>query len=1192
MKRRPCGRVEYALLFDQKTLETSVSGNTLPISPLKPLPATSGNRRLIWDGLFGSARGLAIARAAAQAASPMAVLATNAGSMRQLEEEIRFYAEPALPILMFPDRETLPYDAFSPHPDVASTRLETLSRLPQFRRGIVLSSIATVMHRLPPPTFVAAHSFLLRTGDRLDLTELRERLTRVGYHSVLQVMAPAEFAVRGGLIDLFPAGSPAPYRIDLFDDRVESIREFDPQTQRSGRQLQEIRLLPGREFPLTPEAIQRFRQAFRARFEGDPQKASLYRNVSEGLAPGGIEYYLPLFFESSAGFFDYLPRDSVCIVDAGGFDAARAFAQEAATRYEDMRHNLERPVLPPSALFLDADELQRAVAAHPRIEFAGLEASADGTPMARYDTRPPAQLPVDHKSNNPYHALFDYLHSYPGRVLVAAETAGRRETLRALLLEHGARPADVAGWEEFMHGHERLALTVAPLEKGLTLIDPAVVVITEPQLYGERAAQRRRRLAAGRDTDAVLRNLAEVKAGDPVVHEQYGIGRYLGLQTLDVGDGAVEFMTLEYAGGDKLYVPVLSLQLISRYTGVDPEHAPLHRLGSDAWDKAKQRAREKAHDAAAELLEIHALRAARQGRAFPARDEQYQAFADAFPFEETPDQLRAIEEVARDLESAQPTDRLVCGDVGFGKTEVAMRAAFMAVHGGAQVAVLVPTTLLANQHYTNFTDRFAGLPYRIELLSRFRSAKEQEQALTGLRDGRVDIAIGTHRLLQDDVRFKNLGLVILDEEHRFGVRQKERLKKLRAEVDILTLTATPIPRTLNMALAGLREISLITQAPEGRLAVKTFVSQWDKSVVREAILREIRRGGQVYYLHNEVRTIERAAQILKELVPEAEIRIAHGQMPERELERIMLDFYHQRFNILLCSTIIESGIDVPSANTILIDRADKFGLAQLHQLRGRVGRSHHRAYCYLLVPDGNAITAEARKRLEAIASIEELGAGFMLASHDLEIRGAGELLGESQSGVIDEVGFTLYSELLERAVRTLKAGGTLATEDEAGGDCEIDLHAPALLPEDYLPDVHLRLVLYKRIAGARTVTELSELKEEIIDRFGLLPDATERLFRAAEIKMLAAPLGIRKMDAGPKGARVEFAAKPNIDPAAIITLLQSAPRRYRLDGPNRLRIVEDLPEAEDRLRVLRTIVDRLTPIGTAAGEARAVTPRR
>ncbi|HEU5339323.1 MAG TPA: transcription-repair coupling factor, partial [Sulfuricaulis sp.] len=775
-----------------------------------------------------------------------------------------------------------------------------------------------------------------------------------------------------------------------------------------------------------------------------------------------------------------------------------------------------------------------------------------------------------------------YLKRYRGRILMVAESAGRRETLKGLLREHGQPPEEVSGWREFLEGNTRLALTVADLEKGLLLSDPDIAVITEAQLYGERAAQRRRRRRAEREPEAIIRSLAELKIGDPVVHEDHGVGRYLGLQTLDIGDGPGEFLSLEYADGDKLYIPVLALHLISRYTGTDPDKAPLHKLGGEAWEKARRRALEKAHDAAAELLEIYALRAARTGYAFPAPDEHYQSFASAFPFEETPDQERAIKEVLLDMQTAKPMDRLVCGDVGFGKTEVAMRATFLAVMGKAQVVVLVPTTLLAQQHFQNFQDRFAGLPFRIELLSRFRSPADQRQVVAGLANGSVDVVIGTHRLLQEDVRFKRLELVIIDEEHRFGVRQKERLKRLRSEADILAMTATPIPRTLNLSLSGLRDISLITTAPEGRLSVKTFISEKNRAVIREACVREVRRGGQVYYLHNEVRTIDKAARELQELLPEAEIRIAHGQMPEHDLERIMLDFYHQRFNVLVCSTIIESGIDVPSANTIIIERADKFGLAQLHQLRGRVGRSHHRAYAYLLVPDRRALSDDARKRLEAIESLEELGAGFTLASHDLEIRGAGELLGETQSGMIDEVGFALYSELLNRAVKSLQAGRLPDSDISTHGGAEINLHAPALFPENYLPDVHMRLVLYKRLSAVNTPDALLELREEVIDRFGVLPEPGELLFRATELKIQAIPLGVRKIDAGPRGVRIEFVAKPEIDPGSILRMLQSAPRRYRLDGPDRIRILGDMPDVSTRLTAVKRFLDELAPEGRSA----------
>ena len=1156
-------------------------------SPLKPTLPTRTGARLGWRGLAGSGRGLALATAAASHPGPLLVIASGTLAAQRLEDEIRFYAPADLPVLSFPDWEILPYDVFSPHQDIISQRLETLYRLPTLSRGVVLASATTLMHRLPPREYIVAHSFLLNAGDVLDTQNLRDQLIHANYHSVSQVMEPGEFAVRGGIVDLFPAGSHEPYRLDLFGDQIESIREFDPATQRSGRQLDSIQLLPAREFPLTEEAIQRFRQAFRARFEGDPQKVPLYRDISKGMSPAGVEYFLPLFFPNMAVIFDYLPASTVCVSDTGAKEAARRFEHEIAQRYAEMGHDIERPLLAPPEVFITADDLTSNLKQRPLVELLpseleSIESFSPGTDdtaeqIVTYATRAPADLPVDHKSETPYAALLDYLRRFDGRLLIVAESAGRRETLRGLLRENGLAPEDVSGWDAFLHGTTKLGLVAADLEKGLLLDEPRLALITEAQLYGERAAQQRRRRRADREPEAIIRSLAELKIGDPVVHEDHGVGRYLGLQTLDIGDGPAEFLALEYADGDKLYIPVLALHLISRYTGTDPEHAPLHKLGGEAWEKAKRRALEKAHDAAAELLEIYALRAARQGHAFPPPDEHYQSFAGAFPFEETPDQERAIREVLKDMQATQPMDRLVCGDVGFGKTEVAMRAAFVAIMGKTQVAVLVPTTLLAQQHFRNFQDRFAGLPFRIELLSRFRSQAEQRQVLADLAEGSVDIVIGTHRLLQSDVRFKRLGLVILDEEHRFGVRQKERLKKLRSEVDILTLTATPIPRTLNMSLAGLREISLITTAPEGRMSVKTFISEWNRAVIREACLREIRRGGQVYYLHNEVRTIDRAARELQELLPEADIRIAHGQMPERELERIMLDFYHQRFNILVCSTIIESGIDVPTANTIIIERADKLGLAQLHQLRGRVGRSHHRAYAYLLVPDRRALTEDARKRLEAIESLEELGAGFTLASHDLEIRGAGELLGETQSGMIDEVGFTLYSELLNRAVRSLQAGKLPATDTSLHSGAEINLHAPALLPENYLPDVHMRLILYKRISAVQNLESLQGLKEEIIDRFGVLPEAGQLLFRATELKIRAMPFGIKKIDAGPRGVRVEFVDKPDIDPGVILRLLQSAPRVYRLDGPTRLRILGEMPDIESRLKAIRRFLDGLAP---------------
>ena len=1149
-------------------------------SPLLPRWPQQPGSSLRWTQLLGSSRGLAIARAAQAHTGPLLVITRDARTARQLEDEVRFYlgGSGAVPLLPFPDWESLPYDAFAPHPDIISERLLTLYRLPELTCGIVMLTATTLQHRLPPRAYVAGHSFLLDTGAALDIEAFRARLQQAGYQTVAQVMEPGEYAVRGGLVDVFPMGASGPYRIDLFGEKIESIRRFDPDTQRSGEKLPGVRLLPASEVPLAPEAIQRFRQAFRAHFEGDPQKVALYREVSKGFAPAGIEYYLPLFFEATASLFDYLPPTSLCVVEDGVEQIAQNFWQETGERYRVLRTDAGRPVLPPETLFLDPAELGLSLDRYPRVLLTPSSPDMPTPPAGEsvaFDTRLPAVLPVTPKTEIPHAALFDWLKQYRGRVLVVAETPGRREVLRGLLQDHGFYPEPCADWAAFLATQAPLALTVADLERGLWLQDPALAVITEPQLYGERAAQRRRRSQGNRDIGTVIRDLAELHLGDPVVHEDHGVGRYRGLQTMDVGDGATEFLTLEYQGGDKLYIPVTDLARVTRYTGTHPDQAPLHKLGGDSWEKAKRRAREKAWDAAVELLEIQALRQSRAGYAFAAPDDHYEAFAAAFPFEETPDQTRVIDEVVRDMEAARPMDRLVCGDVGFGKTEVALRAAFLAVHNGKQVAVLVPTTLLAQQHFQNFSDRFADLPVKIEVLSRFRSQSELSKAIVALAEGKIDIVIGTHRLLQDDVHFKRLGLVIIDEEHRFGVRQKERLKKLRSEVDILTLTATPVPRTLNLALSGLRDVSLIGTPPQARLAIKTFVLEWNDAVLREACQREIRRGGQVFFLHNDVRTMERMLEKLQQLVPEADIRIAHGQMPERDLERVMLDFYHQRFNILLCSTIIESGIDIPTANTIIIERADKFGLAQLHQLRGRVGRSHHRAYAYLLIPPRAALSGDALKRLEAIAALEDLGVGFALASHDLEIRGAGELLGEAQSGQIDEVGFAMYSDLLNRAVESLKAGRQSDLDAPVSSGTDINLHEPALLPADYLPDVHMRLVHYKRIAGARNRADLEDLMAETFDRFGPLPAAAKLLFEVGALRLRATPLGMRRIEAGPRGARIEFVEKPDVNAADIIRLLEAAPRLYRLDGPNKLRIAAGMPDAESRITALRALIDSL-----------------
>ncbi|MBE9515809.1 MAG: transcription-repair coupling factor, partial [Proteobacteria bacterium] len=1105
------------------------------ISAFQPQLADKKARQIRWLKLFGSSRALALLELVKQQSGAFLVVMPDARAVQMLEQELAFFSsnDDPIPILNFPDWECLPYDSFSPHQDIVSQRLLTLSRLPQLRKGVVLTTISTIMHRLTPTDYVSGHSFQLTKGDKLDLVEFRDRLSHASYRAVSQVMEPGEFAVRGGIIDIYPMGSTKPYRIDLFDDEIDTLRSFDPETQRSIDTLERIELLPAREFPFTEEGVRRFRQAFRAQFEGDPTKTGIYHDISNGIVPAGAEYYLPLFFEQTTTLFDYLPDSATIIADTGIEAAAGQFQAEITERFMDRSHDRQRPILKPEQLFLEPDWTIAQLKSYPIIEFGGGSedhAFLSEAPCTSYNSSLPQQLPVDHRHASPYHLFFDYLKSSSHRCLLVAETAGRKETLRELLLANDISPATITDWAEFIASDCSVGLVTATLDRGLILGDPLIAVITESQLYGERAAQRRRRSQEAREPDAIIKSLAELRIGDAVVHEEHGVGRYLGLEILDVGDGPTEFLTLEYADNDKLYLPVTALHFIGRYTGTNPDTAPLHRLGGEAWETAKKRAQKKAHDVAVELLDIYARRKAQPGYKFKLDTLAYDAFADSFPFEETPDQARAIEDVTNDMQQPGSMDRLVCGDVGFGKTEVALRAAFVAIDNCKQVVVLVPTTLLAQQHYQNFTDRFADLPVKVELLSRFRTKKQQQQVLDDAANGKVDIIIGTHRLIQNDVKFSNLGLVIIDEEHRFGVRQKEQLKKLRSEVDILTLTATPIPRTLNLGMTGLRDISIIATAPEQRLSINTFIHEKNNSIIREACLREIHRGGQVYLLHNEVRTMEKALQELEELMPEAQIRMAHGQMPERELERIMLDFYHQRFNILLCSTIIESGIDVPSANTIIIERADKFGLAQLHQLRGRVGRSHHRAYAYLLTPPRKTLTADARKRLDAISALNDLGAGFALASHDLEIRGAGELLGENQSGEINEIGFTMYTELLSRAVKSLKEGKEPEL-DSSHKVTEVNLHAPALFPDSYIPDVHTRLVLYKRIASATGITTLQVLKEETIDRFGLLPEATELLFSVTRLKLDAGRLGIRKIDAGPKGARIDFDAQPNIDPA-------------------------------------------------------------
>ena len=1141
----------------------------LPSTRPQRLPARPGECR-VWANALGCSRGLALTAAAESFPGLVLAVAPDTPTAGQLEAELRFFA-PDLPLLVFPDWETLPYDVFSPHQDIISRRLAALARLRDQHRGLLVVPVPTLMQRLAPRAWLDAHCILLRQGERLDPTAFRQRLEASGHRCVSQVREHGEFAVRGSLVDLYPMGCEEPFRVDLFDYEIESIRTFDPETQRSTGQVAQIELLPAREFPLDEPAIARFRRAFRGSFHGNPQASPVYLDVSAGLAPGGIEYYLPLFFDRTETLLDYLPERCLAVSLDRVSEAAAEFRQQAEDRYEQRRHDLERPLLPPDTLFLDPRSLAAALTTRPQLELRR-DPLRPGEAGSELPAGPLPEVTLHHRAAEPAAGLHQFLASYSGRVLFTAESPGRREVLLETLKSHGLQPRVVPGWAEFLAEAAPLAVAVTPLEDGACLGDPDVAVISEAQLEAERARLVRRR-SPRRDLESILSDLDELEPGAPVVHEQHGVGRYRGLEILDTGDLRSEYLVLEYAGGDRLYVPVAALQQVRRYTGTTPEGAPLHRLGSEHWQKARRKAAEQVRDVAAELLDVYARRSAREGHAFQLDEREYRAFAEAFPFEETPDQAAAIVASIKDMTGPKPMDRVICGDVGFGKTEVALRTAFVAAQGGRQVAVLVPTTLLAQQHCQNFLDRFADWPLNIEVISRLRERKEQDTVLQRLAEGKVDILIGTHKLLQATVRFARLGLVIVDEEHRFGVRHKERLKALRAEVDVLTMTATPIPRTLSMSLAGLRDLSIIATPPSERLAVRTFVGERNDALIQEACQRELKRGGQVYYIYNEVQGIERKAREIGTLVPEARVAVAHGQMRERELERVMLDFYHQRCNVLVCTTIIESGIDVPNANTIIIERADRLGLAQLHQLRGRVGRSHHRAYAYLVVPPRKAMTADAVKRLEAIEAMDELGAGFVLASHDLEIRGAGELLGEEQSGHIQEVGFSLYSELLERAVEALRSGRMPDLDAPLDAGPEVELGAPALLPEDYLPDVHTRLIMYKRIASAESVEELEALQVEMIDRFGLLPEPAKTLFRVAELKLRAESLGLTRVEANAEGGRLIFGSAPKVDVARVMRLLQEQGNVYRLDGQDRLRFSQAMPDAASRLRAIGRLLD-------------------
>jgi len=1137
------------------------------------LPAAGQRTRS--PAFAGSADALAVAQLAATCAREkrlLAVVSADALAAQRLADEVPWFA-PDLRVALLPDWETLPYDHFSPHQDLVSQRLATLYHVSRGECDVLVVAATTALYRLAPRDYLAAFTFFLKQGTRLDVDAMRAQLALAGYQHVTQVVSPGEFSVRGGLIDLFPMGSTLPYRLDLFGDDIESIKTFDVDTQRTLYPVPDVRLLPAREFPIDDAGRTRFRSRYREVFEGDPLRSPLYKDVSNGVMPGGIEYYLPLFFDETATLADYLPRDAVVALVGDVASAVERFWQDTESRYRLLRGDKARPLLAPTAVFLPPDAFNGSLKAHARVEIP--DAAADpALPSGDAGAVALPSVQVDRRADDPLAALKRYLAAGAVRVLICAESAGRRETMHQYFAEYGLDVPLADDWRSFVAGDATRALVVAPLHAGFAWPAAKLAFVTEAELYAGVVRRGKRDAARRSNVDAMLRDLSEVRIGDPVVHEQHGIGRYLGLVTMNLGEGPAEFLQLVYANDAKLYVPVANLHLIARYSGAAPDAAPLHELGSSQWDKAKKRAARQAHDTAAELLNLYAQRAARKGHAFKFNLHDYEAFAEGFGFDETPDQQAAIEAVIKDLTDGKPMDRLVCGDVGFGKTEVALRAAFVALADGKQVAVLVPTTLLAEQHFQVFTDRFSDLPVKMVELSRFRSAKEVKAAIEGLKAGAIDLVIGTHKLVQPDVQFRNLGLVIIDEEHRFGVRHKEQLKKLRAEVDVLTLTATPIPRTLAMSLEGIRDFSVIATAPQRRLAIKTFVSVYSRGIIREAVLRELKRGGQVYFLHNDIDTIDTTAERLAQLVPEARIAVAHGQMGERELEHVMREFYAQRINLLLCSTIIESGIDVPTANTIIIERADRFGLAQLHQVRGRVGRSHHQAYAYLLTPPEEALSAQAKKRLEAIQMMEDLGAGFFLAMHDLEIRGAGEVLGESQSGEMQEVGFQLYADMLRAAVSALRAGREPDLSAPLGVATEINLHVPALLPDSYCSDVHERLVLYKRLANCDTAGELEAMQEELIDRFGGLPEPAQALVACHRLRLAAKPKGIVKVDAGPERSTLQFVKDPPFDAASLIQLVQRD-GRIRFAGPDRVRIECAAPTLADRVVLLKEFIARL-----------------
>ena len=1154
------------------------------MQPLIDIPLPSNRtKKLKWGQLSGTRLAYVISLVAQHYKHPLLVIANDTQHMYQLFESCRFFLPAQLhspTLAIFPDWEILPYDHFSPHQDIVSDRLALLATIPNWHTGVLFTTVNTIVTRTVPVDFVQSHAFVMRCGMHIKPRSLAQQLQQYGYYSVSEVINHGEYAIRGSIFDIFPMGSNLAIRFDLLDDEIDSIRTFDPETQRTLDSISDIKILPAHEYPLDEKSIAHFRKMWRQNFHTPVNHCPIYNAISSATPINGIEYYLPLFFSQMSTLFDYLPNSTLILNTAEMIPLSDQFNTEVAKRYQQGQGNINRPILEPSQLFLSSQELATCINNFCHINVTATTL-ADNTGRSNFDILAIPKEIASQNSQQPLVALRKFLQPHStAKIIFCAESSGRVERLLMLLKQININPQLCESWGQLDINSAQYFIIIAPLESGMLFkqsqLAQTVIVLTEADLLGQQVSQRRRRKNKDIDSELLIRNLNELTLHTPVVHLEHGIGRYLGLETLTVNEVAQEFLILAYHGGDKLYVPVTSLHLISRYSGVDIEHAPLHRLGSDQWDKAKQKAAKKVHDVAAELLLVEAKRQAQQGYAYTIPEAEYMTFASAFPFEETPDQEQAIEAVLKDLSNTQVTDRLICGDVGFGKTEVAMRAAFVVVHHSKQVAVLVPTTLLAQQHYENFCNRFANSAINIAVLSRFNTAKQQTQVLHQLAAGDIDIIVGTHKLLQPIIRFKDLGLIIIDEEHRFGVRHKERLKKMCANIDILTLTATPIPRTLNMAMSGMRDISLITTPPAKRLAIKTFVYERSHTLIREAILREILRGGQIYFLHNKVATIEKTAAQLADLIPEARIKIAHGQMAERHLEATMNEFYHQQFNVLVCTTIIETGIDIPTANTIVIDRADCFGLGQLHQLRGRVGRSHHQAYAYLLTPHAETLSQDAQQRLEVIASMEDLGAGFNLASHDLEIRGAGELLGNEQSGHIQEIGFSLYMELLKRTVTALKAGEDISIDWNPSQGCEIDLKITTLIPEDYVADVHLRLVLYKRIANCRHEHEISDIEVEMIDRFGKLPSAVKNLLQISHLKLQSEHMGIKKVLLHSRGGHIEFNQDIHFKAEKLIQLIQNQAKQYQMTNATRLKIRCESLLPEQRIAFLENLYKELS----------------